>query len=142
MKKIFNFDAVAKGRCTVIYSSWSECLSQVDGYKHNSFKGFNTLDMAVNFMVTAGISVQDIEYFETEGEVIMKKPLLSVKPNIIEEITKIDIKTQIKARSTSTVESQQEQGVQCISIDGSCKKNGTVKCSCRFWHFLGRKPPK
>ena len=52
----------------------------------------------------------------------MKKSLLSVKPNIIEGIAKIDAKTQIKARSTSLAESQQEQGVQCISIDGSCKK--------------------
>ena len=59
-------------------------------------------------------------------KVIMKKSLLSVKSNIIEEITKIDAKTQIKARSTSPVESQQEQGVQCISIGSSCKKNGTV----------------
>ena len=73
-------------------------------------------------MVTAGILVQDIDYAETEGEVIMKKSLLSVKPNIIEEIAKIDAKTQIKARSTSLAEWQQEQGVQCISIDGSCKK--------------------
>ena len=70
--------------------------------------------------------MQDIDYVETEGEVIMKKSLLSVKPNIIEEIAKIDAKTQIKARSTSPVESQQEQGVHCISIDGSCTKNGTV----------------
>ena len=93
---------------------------------------FNTLAEAVNFMVTAGISVQDIDYIETEGEVIMKKPLLSVKPNIIEEITKIDTKTQIKARSTSPVESQQEQGVQCISIDGSCKKNETVNAVAGF----------
>ena len=141
MKKIFNFYAVAKGRCTGIYSSWSECLSQVDGYKHNSFKGFNSLAEAVNFMVTAGISVQDIDYVETEGEVIMKKPLLSVKPNIIEEITKIDAKTQIKSRSTSPVESQQEQGVQCISIDGSCKKNRTVNAVAGFGIFWGDNHP-
>ena len=72
MKKHYNFYAVAKGRCAGIYSSWSECLSQVDGFKHNSFKGFNTLVEAVNFMVTAGLSVQEIDIVETEGEVKMK----------------------------------------------------------------------
>ena len=39
MKKHYNFYAVAKGRCAGMYSSWSECLSQVDGFKHNSFRG-------------------------------------------------------------------------------------------------------
>ena len=49
--------------------------SQADGYKHYSFKGFNTQTEAVNFMITAGISVQEIDFVETEA--IMKKSLIS-----------------------------------------------------------------
>ena len=51
--------------------------------------------------------------------------MLSVKPNITEEISNLDAKTESEATSGSPDELQQEQGVQCISIDGSCKKNGT-----------------
>lgn len=141
MKKHYNFYAVAKGRCAGIYSSWSECLSQVDGFKHNSFKGLNTLAEAVNFMVTAGLSVQEIDIVETEGEVKMKRSLLSVKPNIMEEISNFDAKTESEATSGSPDELQQEQGVQCISIDGSCKKNGTENAVAGFGIFWGDNHP-
>ena len=36
-----------------------------------------------------------------------------------------------------SVESQQEQGVHCISIDGSCKKNRTVNAVAGFGIFWG-----
>ena len=141
MKKHYNFYAVAKGRCAGIYSSWSECLSQVDGFKHNSFKGFSTLAEAVNFMVTAGLSVQEIDIVVTEGEVKMKRSLLSVKPNIMEEISNFDAKTESEETSGSPDELQQEQGVQCISIDGSCKENGTENAVAGFGIFWGDNHP-
>lgn len=53
-----NLYAVAKGWNTGIFTSWSECHRQVDGFKHNSFKGFNTLEGAVDFMIRAGMSAK------------------------------------------------------------------------------------
>ena len=135
MKKHYNFYAVAKGRCVGIYSSWSECLTQVDGYKHNSFKGFNTLAEAVNFMVTAGISVQEIDIIVNEGEVIMKRSLMSVRPNIVDEMSKLELKSDLPN------EIQLEDGIQCISIDGSCRKNGTENAVAGYGIFWGENHP-
>ena len=61
-------------------------------------------------MVTAGLSVQEIDIVETEGKVKMKIYLLSVKPNIMEEISNFDAKTEIEVTSGSPHEFATEKG--------------------------------
>ena len=109
------------------------------GYKHNSFKGFNTVAEAVNFMFTAGISVQEIDFVETEGEVLMKKPLITIKPNIIEEISQFGAMN--KSQSSTPDETTDEEDIQCISIDGSYQKNGTENAVAGFGIFWGEHHP-
>ena len=59
-----SYYAVAKGRSTEIFSSWSQCQRQVDGFKHNSSKGFSTLEGAIDFMRKAGIPTEEINVEE------------------------------------------------------------------------------
>jgi viroplasmin and RNaseH domain-containing protein len=44
------FYAVAKGRNTGVYSTWTECAAQVNGYKGAMFKSFQTENEAINFV--------------------------------------------------------------------------------------------
>ena len=74
----FSYYAVAKGRSTGIFNSWSQCQRQVDGFKHNSFKGFSTLEGAIDFMRKAGIPTEEIDVVEEEGDVLLRKPLSAV----------------------------------------------------------------
>ena len=39
-----NFYAVYRGRRPGVYSSWRSCQEQVNGYSHNSYEGFETLE--------------------------------------------------------------------------------------------------
>ncbi|HBE8718254.1 TPA: viroplasmin family protein [Clostridioides difficile] len=48
MKK--KFYAVKVGRKPGIYSTWKDCLKQVNKYSGSSFKSFNTLEEAQNFI--------------------------------------------------------------------------------------------
>ena len=48
---------------------------QVDWFKHNSFKGFSTLEGVINVMKKAGIPTEEIGVVEEEGEVFLRKPL-------------------------------------------------------------------
>ena len=95
-----NYYAVAKGRSTGIFNSWSECQRQVDGFKHNSFKGFATLEGAIDFMRKAGIATEDIEVVEEEGDVLLRKPLNVVMPNYVSDDSTSN-KTAVK-RMTQT----------------------------------------
>lgn len=45
------FYAVAKGRCTGIFNSWTECKLNTNGYKGAIFKKFNTKESAEKFIV-------------------------------------------------------------------------------------------
>jgi ribonuclease HI len=53
-----NFYAVAKGRRTGIFTSWSECEAQVKGCA-NDFKGFATREEAVDFLQIKGVALDD-----------------------------------------------------------------------------------
>ena len=46
-----SFYAVAKGKLTGIFNTWSECKSNTDGYKGAVFKKFSTKEEAEAFIV-------------------------------------------------------------------------------------------
>ena len=72
-----SYYGVVKGRSTGIFNSLSQCQRQVDGHKHNNFKGFSTLEGAIDFMRKAGIPTEEIDVVE-EGDVLLRKPLNAV----------------------------------------------------------------
>ena len=141
MKSHHNYYAVAKGRIPGIYSSWSECQVQVDGFKHNSFKGFNSVGEAANFMIKGGISLNEIDLVDGEGEVLLRKSLIEAKPNIMEEITAVASSEEIPSSEVISEESVQEDDIPCISIDGSCRRNGTENAVAGFGIYWGEKHP-
>ena len=53
-KKSWNFYAVARGRKPGIYTNWTECYSQVNGFKGNYYKGFDTKAEAEAFIKENG----------------------------------------------------------------------------------------
>ena len=121
MKSHHNFYAVVKGRNPGIYSSWTECQQQVDGLKHNSFKGFNSLREATDFMLWGGMSLNEIDL--VDGEVLLRKSLIEVKPDIMEEITSSVDQEEGQGQVTHSAENKEDdEEVPCISIDGSCRK--------------------
>lgn len=160
MKKnsINNYYAVAKRRATGIFDTWSECQRQVDGFKHNSFKGFPTLESAVNFMMKAGIDMRNIQYVEGEGEVVLRKPLSEKFPNFknnspvpdtnVNTVSGIGLRDENES-SNETNESSNKTGhlgtdasdIKVISIDGSCKGNGTDRAVGGFGIYWGENHP-
>lgn len=48
--KKLKFYAVRRGRRPGIYNTWEECKKQTDGFKHNEYQLFRTLDDAIRFM--------------------------------------------------------------------------------------------
>lgn len=153
MKKnsINNYYTVAKGRSTGIFDTWSECQRQVDGFKHNSFKGFPTLESAVNFMRKAGIDMRNIQFVEGEGEVVLRKPLSEKFPNFRynSPVPDTNINTVNGADSTDVNESSNEtvhpesdtKDIKVISIDGSCRGNGTDHAVGGFGIYWGENHP-
>ena len=128
---------------------------QVDGFKHNSFKGFPTLEGAVNFMRRAGTDMGDIDFVEGEGEIVLRKPLMDKFTNFKynelasdtsdNDVTVSDKKDgcrkeddpHIKATDRETDNSD----INTISIDGSCRGNGTHHAVGGFGIYLGENHP-
>ena len=157
MKKncINNYYAVAKGQATGIFDTWSECQRQVDGIKHNSFKGFPTLEGAVNFMRRAGIDMGDIDFVEGEGGVVLRKPLrdkfMNLKYNELASDTsdndatvsdkKDGCRSEDDPPSKTTDRVTDNSDINTISIDGSCRGIGTDHAVGGFGIYWGENHP-
>ena len=50
-----NFYCVFRGREIGIFTTWSACEQRIDGFSHSSFKGYSTLEAAIEAMRQAGI---------------------------------------------------------------------------------------
>jgi ribonuclease HI len=59
--------AVKKGRQPGIYNTWGECSEQIKGYKSSSFKKFNTLSEATNFIKVDNTILIDPIQMWTDG---------------------------------------------------------------------------
>ena len=146
MKKNSNliYYAVAKGRSTGIFNSWSECQRQVDGFKHNSFKGFCTMEGAIDFMRKAGIAMDDIDVVEEEGDILLKKPLSAVMPNYVGDVAASNKNGAEKSATSCDVndnEGMKNAKIGTVSIDGSCKGNGTGHAVSGFGIYWGPNHP-
>ena len=146
MKKHTNVNcyAVAKGPSTGIFNSWSECQRQEDGFKHNSFKGFATLEGAIDFMRKAGIAMEDIKVVEEEGDVLLRKPLNIVMPNYVCDDSTSNKNGGEKTDRICCVNAyggipDAETGT--VSIDGSCKGNGIEQAVSGFGIYWGPNHP-
>ncbi|KAK3088313.1 hypothetical protein FSP39_017379 [Pinctada imbricata] len=67
-----NFYAITNGRCTGIYKAWSQVKPLVDKYPGAAFKGFVSLDEAVEFMQKGGFAETDIPIYEIEDEILTR----------------------------------------------------------------------
>lgn len=172
MKKnsTLNFYAIANGRNTGIYDSWSECHKQVDGFKHDSFKGFRMLDEAVDFMKKGGVPVSEIDMVQGEGEIQLKKPLSSMLKIAIKPDAQGDLPSIIDDEVTLNINENQDSdacgsniggessedrygnlmvstdasdylSIESVSIDGSCKGNGTDKAVSAIGVYWGEGHP-
>ena len=139
-----NYYAVAKGRSTGIFNSWSECQRQVDGFKHNSFKGFCTMEGAIDFMRKAGIAIDDIDVVEEEGDVLLRKPLSAVMQNYVSDVAASNKNgAEESAANCDAKDNIESQGTEIgtVSIDGSCKGNGTGHAISGFGIYWGPNHP-
>ena len=61
-----NFYAISKGRRTGIFKgvAWSEVKPLVDGFSGNAYKGFVTIEEAIEFMKKGGFSDSDIHIYD------------------------------------------------------------------------------
>ena len=144
MRKTSITHAVAKGRSTGIFNSWSECQRQVDGFKHNSFKGFYTMEGAIDFMRKAGIAVDDIDVVEEEGDVLLRKPLSAVMPKYVTDVATSNENGAEKSDKNCDANDNvgtNEAEIGTVSIDGSCKGNGTGHAVSGFGIYWGPNHP-
>ena len=65
-----NFYAVRKGRKTGIYNSWSECETQVKGYKNAEFAGFSEKKEAEAYLGLESVqAIDDSAVLPSENEI-------------------------------------------------------------------------
>ena len=72
---------------------------------------------------------------------LLRKSLIEAKPNIMEEITAVASSEEIPSTEVISEESVQEDDIPCISIDGSCRRNGTEYAVAGFGIYWGEKHP-
>ena len=94
--KRWNFYAVARGRKPGIYTNWTECYSQVNGFKGNYYKGFDTKAEAEAFIKENGT---EPKHEKVNFKCAKKKTLEPRKATKVENVAKnVDnVLTKIKA---------------------------------------------
>lgn len=85
--------AVAKGRKTGVFSSWSECKSSVHGFKGAVFKSFSSLEEAKDYLEKHSEKIEYID-IDFEGEYLFEGdipiPVLSKPLNTGDVIVYVD----------------------------------------------------
>lgn len=116
------FYAVAKGKKNGIYTTWSDCQQQVNGYSGCLFKSFKS-------------RIGAIEYLKENGIVIESNLRKRKREEIeIDPISKNQLEHPIKKQKVSH---QLE-----IYTDGGCIHNGTNRAKAGVGVYFGQKDPR
>lgn len=115
--------AVAKGRLTGVYSNWSDCKSNVNGYSGARYKKFNTLSEATQFAQsgssnssrssTSTSSSDNLNYHRSRSSGGIHKP------STVHSATQIPSLNSSVPRASSTRSNHQK-----IYVDGASRGNG------------------
>ena len=103
-KKSWNFYAVARGRKPGIYTDWSDCFSQVNGFKGNDYKGFDTRAEAEAFIKENGTEPKH----EKVNFKCSKKKTLEPRKSIKVESADNVARSEISVNGVQTVQTKIE----------------------------------
>ncbi|KAK3103528.1 hypothetical protein FSP39_019889 [Pinctada imbricata] len=122
------FYAISKGKRCGIFKQWSQAKPLVDKFPGAAYKGFNTLNDAVNFMILGDIQLPDILIFEDtengQGEAV----LTFANRNAIALQTGLVGASNTNLSNSSDGETEEKfvdaHEFPIIHIDGCCLNNG------------------
>ena len=112
IKSNMSFYAVAKGKLTGIFNTWSECKSNTDGYKGAVFKKFSTKEEAEAFIV-----------YNTNAH----------ETNAFDILMKAKKKTETKAAEIDNAFEPEYY----VYTDGSCSENGKENALAGMGIYFG-----
>ncbi|MCL4133494.1 UNVERIFIED_CONTAM: hypothetical protein GTU68_006246 [Idotea baltica] len=148
------FYAVAKGKTTGIFTTWSECQEQIVGFKGPVFKKFNTEEEANSFIQERGSNTVDKRPAAKEKTESNDKPTEKVSSkdsseNSLKRRSSDDVEDSNSSKKTKLTEDEKDKskfeldsdGFLIVYTDGSCAFNGKHGAQAGVGVFFGDDHP-